>query len=136
MNIEVTLFYTTIISIFLLVLSIRVIDLRGSPVTKFMHTAERKIEEQTLERAIRGHGNLIEYAPLFLILMFILELSGASTQLLYLSGLIFTLGRFMHGIVYAFMEPNLFMRIGGMSLTFVGMISLILIAMQIFFKII
>ena len=85
MNIEVTLFYTTIISIFLLVLSIRVIDLRGSPVTKFMHTAERKIEEQTLERAIRGHGNLIEYAPLFLILMLILELNGASTQLLYLS---------------------------------------------------
>ena len=134
MNVDVTLFYTIIFSIFLLVLSIRVIDLRGSPVTKFLHKANRKIDEQTLERAIRGQGNFIEYAPLFLILMFILELSGASTQLLYLSGLIFTLGRFMHGIVYAFMKPNLFMRIGGMSLTFIGMVSLILIAMQVFFK--
>ena len=128
MDIEVTLFFTTILSILLLILSVRVLDLRGSPVTKFMHASGRQIDQQTLQRAIRGHGNLIEHAPLFLILMFILELNEASEFLLYLSGFIFTLGRLMHGIVFAFMKPNLFMRIGGMAFTFAGFINLIIIS--------
>ena len=50
--------------------------LRGSPVTKWLHGADRRVEPETLERAIRGHGNLIEYAPMFLLLMLCLELRG------------------------------------------------------------
>ena len=66
---EATLTFSIIFSVFMLILSVRVLDLRGSPVTKAFHDPERKIDHQVLERAIRGHGNLIEYAPLFLILM-------------------------------------------------------------------
>jgi hypothetical protein len=99
--------------------------LRGSPVTKAFHSKERVIDQQVLERAIRGHGNLTEYAPLFLILMLALELSDASKYWLYVNGSIFTLGRTMHGVVFAFMKPNPFMRIGGMTLTFMGFLGLI-----------
>ncbi|MDA9595152.1 MAPEG family protein [SAR86 cluster bacterium] len=122
---EVTLTFATILSVFMLILSVRVLDLRGSPVTKAFHSTEREIDQRVLDRAIRGHGNLIEYAPLFLILMLALELSDASKYWLYVNGSIFTVGRLMHGVVFAFMKPNPFMRIGGMTLTFMGFLGLI-----------
>tara|TARA_R110000868_G_scaffold191325_2_gene435520 strand:- start:697 stop:894 length:198 start_codon:yes stop_codon:yes gene_type:complete len=57
--------------------------------------------------------------------MFILELSGAPQTQLYFSGIVFTVGRLMHGIVFSFMRRNIFLRIGGMALTFVGFLGLI-----------
>ncbi len=128
---EITLTFAAILSLFMIVLSFRVLDLRGSPVTKSFHKPNREIDPNDLERAIRGHGNLIEYAPLFLILMLALELSDASETLLYMSGIIFTLGRLMHGIAFSFMKKNVFLRIGGMSLTFIGFFILIIPAAEI-----
>jgi len=127
---EVTLTFAAVLSLFMIVLSFRVLDLRGSPVTKFFHKRNREINPNDLERAIRGHGNLIEYAPLFLILMLALELSDASETLLYISGIIFSLGRFMHGIAFSFMKKNVFLRIGGMVLTFIGFFILIRTALE------
>ena len=128
---EITLTFTAIMSIFMIILAVRVLDLRGSPVTKSFHKPNREIDPNDLERAIRGHGNLIEYAPLFLILMLTLELSDASATLLYIAGIIFTLGRLMHGIAFSFMRKNVFLRIGGMSLTFMGFFILLIPALVI-----
>ena len=128
---EITLTFTAIMSIFMIILAVRVLDLRGSPVTKSFHKPNREIDPNDLERAIRGHGNLIEYAPLFLILMLTLELSDASVTLLYIAGIIFSLGRLMHGIAFSFMRKNVFLRIGGMSLTFMGFFILIIPALEI-----
>ena len=128
---EITLTFSTILSIFMIILAVRVLDLRGSPVTKSFHKPNREIDPNDLERAIRGHGNLIEYAPLFLILMLALELSDASVTLLYIAGIIFTLGRLMHGIAFSFMRKNVFLRIGGMSLTFIGFFILLIPALEI-----
>ena len=125
MQIDITITYTIILIIFMLILAFRIIDLRGSPVTKFLHSDDRIVDEDTLYRAVRAHGNLIEYAPLFLILMVIAELNGLSSFYLHISGIIFTAGRFMHGIVFSFMRPNLILRVGGMILTFIGFIVLI-----------
>lgn len=127
----ITLTFTTILAIFMIILAVRVLDLRGSPVTKSFHKPNREIDPNDLERAIRGHGNLIEYAPFFLILMLALELSDASVTLLYISGIIFTLGRLMHGIAFSFTKKNIFLRIGGMSLTFIGFFILIIPALEI-----
>ena len=130
-DMEITLTFTTILSIFMIILAVRVLDLRGSPVTKSFHKPNREIDPNDLDRAIRGHGNLIEYAPLFLILMLTLELSDASVTLLYIAGIIFSLGRLMHGIAFSFMRKNVFLRIGGMSLTFMGFFILIIPALEI-----
>ena len=127
---KITLFFTLILSTFMIILAVRVLDLRGSPVTKFFHKPNREIDPNDLERAIRGHGNLTEYAPLFLILMLALELSDTSATLLYMSGIIFTLGRLMHGIAFSFMKKNVFLRIGGMALTFTGFFILIRTAIE------
>tara|TARA_B100001778_G_C18579510_1_gene626726 strand:+ start:246 stop:647 length:402 start_codon:yes stop_codon:yes gene_type:complete len=125
MNMDITIFYSVILVTFMLILAFRVIDLRKSPVTKFFHSNDRVVDEETLHRAIRGHGNLIEYAPLFLILMLTAELNGLASTYLHISGVIFTVGRLMHGIVFSFMRPNLFLRVGGMILTFMGFIILL-----------
>ena len=125
MNLDITLSYSIILITFMLILAFRIIDLRGSPVTKFLHSDDRVVDEDTLYRAVRGHGNLIEYAPLFLILMLIAELNGLASTYLHSSGIIFTIGRLMHGIVFSFMKPNMILRVGGMILTFTGFIILI-----------
>ena len=125
MPIDITITYTIVLIIFMLILAFRVIDLRGSPVTKFLHSDDRLVDEDTLYRAVRAHGNLIEYAPLFLILMLIAELNGLSSIYLHISGSTFTAGRFMHGLVFSFMKPNMILRVGGMILTFTGFIILI-----------
>ena len=125
MNLDITLSYSIILITFMLILAFRIIDLRGSPVTKFLHSENRVVNEDTLYRAVRGHGNLIEYAPLFLILMLIAELNGLASVYLHSSGIIFTIGRLMHGIVFSFMKPNMILRVGGMILTFTGFIILI-----------
>ena len=125
MNLDITLSYSIILITFMLILAFRIIDLRGSPVTKFLHSEDRVVDEDTLYRAVRGHGNLIEYAPLFLILMLIAELNGLASAYLLSSGTIFTIGRLMHGIVFSFMKPNMILRVGGMILTFTGFIILI-----------
>ncbi len=120
MQLEITALFASILGIFLMILSFRVISLRGSPVAKLINKKNRVVSEETLQRAIRGHGNLTEYVPLFLILMLIAEFNQTAQQELIAAGIIFTVGRLMHGIVFAFLQPNMFMRVGGMVLTFTG----------------
>ncbi len=54
----------------------------------------------SLQRAIRAHGNLIEYMPIFLILLVILENSGASAGWLHILGAIFLAGRIVSAIYF------------------------------------
>lgn len=48
---------------------------------------------EPLERAIRVHGNLAEYAPSALILLALLELNSVSSLHLYVLGGLFTFAR-------------------------------------------
>ena len=60
-----------------MILFLRVITLRGGPRMgwlKFGYTGK-----QALTRSVRSQGNLIEYAPMFVILMFIAESGGVSS---------------------------------------------------------
>lgn len=52
----------------------------------------------TLERAIRAHGNLAEYAPFALILLAILELNGLAPWQLHLFGAAFLGARMLHAV--------------------------------------
>ena len=128
MSLEITLVYTILLVFFTLVLAIRVLDLRNSPVTKFLHSPNRQIDPEMLQRAIRAHGNLIENAPLFLILLFLCELNKFDPLYLHAAGIIFFLGRLMHGIGFGFMLHSPILRIGGMSLTFLGFLILLVLA--------
>ena len=49
---EVTLLFVVVLSLCMIILAVRVLDLRGSPVTKSFHKPDRQIDPKDLERAI------------------------------------------------------------------------------------
>ena len=72
-----------------------------SMLTGFLRKKGERVSQETLNRAVRGHGNLIEYAPLFLILMLVAELNHLPSAYLHFAGAAFLVGRLMHGILLA-----------------------------------
>lgn len=111
----ITATYTSILTLWLVFLSMRVIALRGSPVFAFLNSG--KADEETLQRAIRAQGNLTEYAPMMMITLFFLETSDASGLTLHAIGGTFLIGRLMHGICFGFLSSSMPLRIGGTALT-------------------
>ena len=125
-----TTLYGALLGLWLVVLSFRVIALRGGPGLgwlKFGSTGE-----QALTRSIRAQGNLIEYAPMFMILMFIAESGGVSSFSLHYYGGTFLLGRLMHGTCMGFMEKSVVLRSGGTILTLLPLLGIsVLLLMQL-----
>ncbi len=113
---------TSIIAIWLLILSARVIALRGVSFLKLF--SFNNFGEEALQRAIRAQGNLIEYAPIFLILLFIAEYNGAHPHMLYMTSTLFMIARLMHGVAFGFMKYSPFLRVGGTLLTFLCILIL------------
>ena len=113
---------TSIIAIWLLILSARVIALRGVSFLKFF--SFNNFGEEALQRAVRAQGNLIEYAPIFLILLFIAEYNGAHPHMLYMTATLFMTSRLMHGVAFGFMKYSPFLRVGGTLLTFLCILIL------------
>ena len=111
----ITALYCSLLAIWLFILSIRVIGLRGNPAFAFI--AQGSGDEDLLQRAIRAHGNLTEYAPMMLIVLYLLETSGAESNALHLLGGSFLMGRLMHGICMGFMRSSMLLRVGGTALT-------------------
>jgi len=127
----ITPLYAALLAILLFVLSIRVIGLRSNPAFSFI--AQGKGDDAVLQRAIRAHGNLTEYAPTMLILLAFLEQSGTSVIKLHVLGGSFLLGRLMHGLCMGFMKSNLPLRVGGTAFTlFPLMIAAVALLIQYF----
>ena len=111
----ITSLYASLIAFILIILSIRVIAARGNPTFKFFTL--KSDDEFTLERVIRGHSNLIEYAPIFLILLYFFEIAKFDLFYVHAYGFIFLIGRLMHGYCFAFTKKNMFLRVSGTALT-------------------
>ena len=89
----ITGLYASLLTMLLLVLSFNIIKLR----LKFK-VGLGDGEQKPLVKAIRIHGNFIEYMPLALILLGIYELNGGSTTWLHLMGITLVVGRLLHFI--------------------------------------
>ena len=100
----------------------RVIALRGNPV--FAVLSFGKDSPDTLDRAIRAHGNFAEYTPLFLILLYLAERSDMASSGMHAYAASFFAGRLMHGICFALLKRNLFLRVGGTVLTLFPLLGL------------
>ncbi len=114
--IEISLPMTTLLAstllAWLLVLSWRVIRFRQSGGASLGNGGDK-----TLQRKIRAQANLTEYAPLFVILLALLELQRGNVAVLALLSVAFLLGRLAHGYALAFTDGNVIGRVGGMGLT-------------------
>ena len=67
----ITQLYISVGISFYLLLTIRIFGIRGNPI--FWWLSYGKENEETVNRVVRGHANFVEYAPLFFIMLFILE---------------------------------------------------------------
>ncbi len=95
------------------------------------HVIYRRFKEQVplgdggnkkVIKAIRMHGNAMENIPLGLLLIFFMEVSGASPLLIHASGITLTLGRILHPIgIYRSIGTSI-PRFLGMNLTFLSLI--------------
>ena len=74
-------------------------------------------------KLIRGQANFIELVPISLILLVLLELSGAGNTMLHVLYLLLLVGRVSHYVqITGIVEPVLF-RAGGMVLTFTAILG-------------
>lgn len=124
-SLPITSFYTAFFGLLLLALSIQVIRARVAT-----RTAIGLGEDIRLLRASRAQGNFIEYAPMFLILLLLLEASGAGPFQLHALGGLALAGRVAHAMGIAREPENLKLRQLGMALTFtvLGVAPLLLLS--------
>lgn len=106
-----TLLASTLLA-WLLILSWRVIKTRQTGGASLGDGGDK-----SLQRRIRAQANLIEYAPLFVILIAILEIQAGNVVILALLSVTFLVGRVAHGYALAFTDGNVMGRVGGMGLT-------------------
>jgi hypothetical protein len=79
---------------------------------------------EDLERAIRAHGNFVEYVPFGILLLAALELNGAPWWLVLIPGFSLIIGRLFHAQGIRTPPPDFSKRVLGMKLTFGTLISL------------
>ncbi len=69
----------------------------------------------TLQRAMRAHSNFTEYTPIFLVLVFALEITGHSGWLLGVAAGVFLVGRILHPFGLDADKPGMLRLIGALS---------------------
>jgi uncharacterized membrane protein YecN with MAPEG domain len=91
MPLTFTPLYVALAAIILLVLTARVIGLRRRLAIGLGTGGDAE-----LEKAVRGHGNFTEYAPIGLIVLASAELSGAGSAWVNTIGILLIGGRLLH----------------------------------------
>lgn len=77
----------------------------------------------SLDRAIRAHGNFVEYAPLMLLQLGFMELNGAPTKVVAGFAAVMLLGRILHAHGITHPSSNGPSRARGMKITFASMVA-------------
>ncbi|MEX2474634.1 MAPEG family protein [Marinobacter sp.] len=118
MIVPVTAVFAAVTGLLLLVLSFHVVRFRlkyrkGMGVT----------EDRDFEAAVRAHANLVEYAPLGLIMLGLAELNGVAGNLIYWTGMALVVGRVLHawGMINGRGGPHK-ARIAGIVLTWLAIL--------------
>ncbi|NGY05135.1 MAPEG family protein [Solimonas terrae] len=109
----VTPLYAGLLGLWFFVLSVRVVQGRGRFGINLGDGGN-----VLMIRRIRGHANFVEYVPLTLLLIAILEFSHFSIYLIHALGLALLIGRVLHGYAFGFTEHSRFGRMWGTALSF------------------
>ena len=103
----ITLLYAGLLSLWLLVLSARVIAIRSQGIS--LGDGGNPV----LLRRIRAHGNFAEYVPMILVMMGFLEINHLSALWIHVFGTTLVIGRLLHGYALSFSESFKIGRVGG-----------------------
>jgi uncharacterized protein len=109
----ITAFFSSILALIFYKLSINVIRLRR----KYKVSLGSSKKHKDLEQAIRAHGNLSEFLPVGLILLACLEVNHLPKIVVFMCGLFFLIGRYLHATSFLKEEINSSNRILGMKIT-------------------
>jgi uncharacterized membrane protein YecN with MAPEG domain len=88
------------------------------------------IEE--LARAIRAHGNFIEYVPISLILLGVCELNQANPFVVIVFAILILLGRAFHAYAFLGRGDHFKPRVTGMKLTLYTLLALSVFNLSLF----
>ncbi len=114
----ITALAASILSVLYVMLSLNIVSIRRAEKISIGDEGNAQ-----LSRAIRAQGNLVEYAPIALILMACLEVNGSPRLMLAPLALAFVAGRLLHPI--GIKKPDeMGMRVLGMQLTLVSILAL------------
>ncbi len=109
----VTPLYAGLLTLFFVLLSVRVVNLRRKGIT-FGDNGDIGVI-----RIVRAQGNFAEYVPLALLMMGFLEVSRYSIYLLHALGIILLVARLLHGFALSFGWQVRSGRVAGAAMTFV-----------------
>lgn len=126
MGIFNTGFYAAALVLLNIFLSFRIIVLRRQ-----LRVGIGTGKNPQLSQAVRAHANLVEHAPLVLILLAALELSSVETHWIHILGGALVLGRILHAWGLSHSAGTSFGRFVGTLLTFiVGLSSAVILALK------
>ncbi|KDM90233.1 MAPEG family protein [Photobacterium galatheae] len=114
-----TSFFASVLALWLCWLSIQVIKARRRHQIGY---GDGEGKAKDLQLACSAQSNAVNYIPIALILLFLLEESGGADWLIVIAGLVFTAGRVIHG--RGILADSLKGRVLGMQLTLWPIIAL------------
>ena len=115
----ITGLYAGLAGLMLIYLSIRVIGVRRQT-----RISVGTADNADLERAMRVQGNFVEYTPLSLLLILVIELMGFYALALHGFGIALILARLIHFLGFRSAEAPAILRMLGMVLTFTLLLAL------------
>ena len=95
MSLPITALYAGIMMIFALVLSFYAGSFRGKSGISVLFGEPANME---LAERIRIHQNFLEYVPMAIILMGIIEINGGNTTFLHVFGVVLIISRIAHAV--------------------------------------
>ena len=113
----ITSLYASLLALLIVRLTLSVIKLRRK---NRISVGDGGNEE--LQLAIRTHANAVEYIPIALLLLLMLELNGAPKILIHILGATLIIGRIIHAM--GLPAKNLKRRVLGMQITIYLLIAL------------
>jgi uncharacterized protein len=115
---SITPFYAAILGLLFVFLSVRTLKMRRS-----LRIAIGDAGNQQMLRAMRVHANCAEYAPISLLLIYLLESQGAYKALIHVLCLCLLAGRFSHAFGVSQTNENYKFRVFGTGMTFTAIIG-------------
>lgn len=131
MIVPVSAVFAAVLGILLIVLSILV--------SRFRLKYKKSLgvtDDQDFEAAVRAQANLVEYAPLGLMMLAIAELNGVASGLIYWTGMAFVVGRILHafGMINGRGGPHV-ARLVGVLLTWAGILAMAVLLLWNVYKV-
>jgi hypothetical protein len=127
MNQSIVTLYAGILAIILVALSVWVI--RG----RMSNAVSLGDGSGALSTRIRAHGNFIEYVPMALIVMLLLESRGTAGWLLHVMGIVLIVARIAHPLGLTMKPPNAARAIGIMGTLLVILVGGVLLLLSVLF---